>query len=225
MRELQDKLGYVFKDISLLEHALIHSSYANERQLGHNGSNERLEFLGDAVLELVSSEYLYSAFPDKPEGEMTKIRAAAVCEPALAACAEQIGLSRYILLGRGENSTGGRKRPSIISDALEAVIGAVYIDGGYESAKELVMRHILNDVEDKRFFYDGKTALQEYTQKLYGCSPVYEITGESGPDHDKSYTVEVTVDGKLLGTGTASSKKRAAQSAAYEALRSLHRVN
>ena len=224
IRELQDKIGYKFRDEGLLVHALTHTSYANEKGLGHVGSNERLEFLGDAVLELVSSEFFYERYPEVPEGQLTKMRAGHVCEPALHYCAEQIPLSRYILLGKGEDATGGRQRPSIISDALESVIGAVYLDGGFASAKELVLKFVLNDIEHTRLFYDSKSMLQEEFQKNGSSGPVYEQIAEEGPEHNKTYTVRVLLDGEEAGRGTASSKKHAEQQAAMQALIKLEKL-
>ena len=224
IRELQEKLGYSFKNEKLLAHALPHTSYANEKGLGHVGSNERLEFLGDAVLELVSSEFFYEKYPDVPEGQLTKMRAGHVCESALHYCAQKIPLSDYILLGKGEETTGGRKRPSIISDALESVIGAVYLDGGFASAKELILRFVLNDIEHTRLFYDSKSMLQEELQKNGACGPTYEQISEEGPDHDKSYTIRVLLNGEEIGRGTASSKKHAEQQAAMQALIKLEKL-
>ena len=164
LKELEKKTGYTFKDFSLLEQAMMHSSYTNERHLPKYRCNERLEFLGDAVLELVSSEYLFNESPHTPEGELTKTRASMVCEPSLALCARDISLGDYLLLGKGEEATGGRLRDSVTSDAMEALIGAVYLDGGFTSAKEFIHRFILTDLEDKKLFYDSKTILQEMVQ-------------------------------------------------------------
>ena len=161
VKELEQKIGYVFKDKSLIERALMHSSYTNEKHLKKYECNERLEFLGDAVLELVSSAYLFNEFPKVSEGELTKTRASMVCEPSLAMCARDIGLGDYLLLGKGEEATGGRKRDSITSDAMEALIGAIYLDGGFTNAKEFIHHFILTDLEDKKLFYDSKTILQE----------------------------------------------------------------
>ena len=224
LSSLQETIGYRFNDESMLKHALTHSSYANEKKLGKTGSNERLEFLGDAVLELVSSDYFYKKFPEVPEGELTKLRARFVCEPALAQTAQTIPLNKYILLGKGEESCGGRKRPSIISDAFEALIGAVYLDGGFANAKELILNFILKDVETKQFFYDSKTILQEELQKNGRPEPEYVLVGESGPDHMKEFTVEARVEGEVLGTGTDTSKKHAAQKAALQALKKIGRL-
>ena len=164
LKDFQARIGYQFKNINLLRQALTHSSYANEKHMRKLSDNERLEFLGDAVLELVSSEFLYDNYSDVPEGELTKLRASIVCEPTLALCTEAMELGKYVLLGRGEERTGGRKRKSILSDALEAVIGAIYLDGGFANAKEFVLKYILTDIEHKQLFYDSKTILQEIVQ-------------------------------------------------------------
>ena len=163
LKEFQEKIGYNFKNEALLKQALTHSSYAHE-QRKKNSDNERLEFLGDAVLEIVSSEFLYLNYPDKPEGELTKLRASIVCEPTLAMCTNQINLGDYLFLGKGEDMTGGRMRKSILSDALEAVIGAIYLDGGFANAKDFVLKYIMTDIEHKQLFYDSKTILQEIVQ-------------------------------------------------------------
>ena len=164
LNEFQSKIGYTFKNRHLLEQALTHSSYANEKHMKKHSDNERLEFLGDAVLEIVSSEFLFINYPQKPEGELTKLRASIVCEPTLALCTKPLDLGKYLRLGRGEDHTGGRKRKSILSDALEAVIGAIYLDGGFTNAKEFVLRFIMTDIENKQLFYDSKTILQELIQ-------------------------------------------------------------
>ena len=164
LKELEEKISYHFQDKHLLAQALTHSSYANEHRLDHNHCNERLEFLGDAVLEIVTSDFLYHKYTEKPEGDLTKIRASIVCEPTLAYCAEAINLGSYLFLGKGEDATGGRNRNSVVSDAMEAVIGAIYLDGGFASAKEYIHRFILNDIEHKQLFYDSKTILQEIIQ-------------------------------------------------------------
>ena len=207
MEELEQIIGYTFQNKKLLKQALTHSSYANEKKLGKLGCNERLEFLGDAVLELVSSDFLYARFPQIPEGELTKKRASLVCEPSLAYCARQFGLPKFLLLGRGENMTGGRNRDSIVSDATEALLGAIYLDGGFEPAREFVLNFILNDIESKQLFYDSKTILQEIVQEK-GLQPVeYILTEEQGPDHDKQFSVEVRVNGEVYGCGTGHTKK------------------
>lgn len=218
---LEGKIGYTFQDRSLLVLALTHTSFANEAHSGHLGSNERLEFLGDAVLELVSSDFFYREKPKLSEGELTKLRASFVCEPALAYCAEQIPLSPYLLLGRGEEMTGGRLRPSIVSDAMEAVIGAIYLDGGLTPARAYIDRFILNDIEGKRYFYDAKTILQEEIQKDKDAVLSYELRGEEGPEHLKRFTVAALRDGVPLAEGEGSSKKEAEQRAAYAALLAL----
>jgi len=162
IKKFQEVIEYHFHDEKLLRQALTHSSFANEKHLKKHSDNERLEFLGDAVLEIISSEFLYKEYPDKPEGELTKLRASIVCEPTLALCTKDIALGEYLLLGKGEDQTGGRGRKSILSDALEAVIGAIYLDGGFANAKEFIHKYILTDIEHKQLFYDSKTILQEY---------------------------------------------------------------
>ncbi|WP_314639981.1 ribonuclease III [Stomatobaculum longum] len=221
IEELEGKIGYTFRDRSLLVLALTHTSFANEAHSGHLGSNERLEFLGDAVLELVSSDFFYREKPKLSEGELTKLRASFVCEPALAYCAEQIPLPPYLLLGRGEEMTGGRLRPSIVSDAMEAIIGAIYLDGGLTPARAYIDRFILNDIEGKRYFYDAKTILQEEIQKDKDAVLSYELRGEEGPEHLKRFTVAALRDGVPLAEGEGSSKKEAEQRAAYAALLAL----
>lgn len=217
LKELEDKISYHFQDKNLLAQALTHSSYANEHRLDHNHCNERLEFLGDAVLEIVTSDFLYHKYTDKPEGDLTKIRASIVCEPTLAYCAEDIQLGSYLFLGKGEDATGGRNRNSVVSDAMEAVIGAIYLDGGFASAKEYIHRFILNDIEHKQLFYDSKTILQELIQGRHEQLS-YELIDESGPDHDKQFTVAVLVDGERVSEGEGHTKKAAEQQAAYQAL-------
>ena len=218
MDQLEQKIGYRFRNKKLLRQALTHSSYANEKKLGKLGCNERLEFLGDAVLELISSDVLYARFPQIPEGELTKKRASLVCEPSLAYCARQFGLPEYLLLGRGEDMTGGRMRDSIVSDATEALLGAIYLDGGFEPAKAFIHRFILTDIEHKKLFYDSKTILQEIVQEK-GIQPVeYILTGESGPDHDKTFSVEVWIGEQCMGQGSGRTKKAAEQMAAYRAI-------
>ena len=207
--ELEEIIGYHFKNKHYLTQALTHSSYANEKKLGKLGSNERLEFLGDAVLELISSDYLYARFTQIPEGELTKKRASLVCEPSLAYCAREFGLPQFLLLGKGEDMTGGRNRDSIVSDATEALLGAIYLDGGFANAKEFVLNFILNDMEHKQLFYDSKTILQEIVQEN-GTQPVeYILTKEEGPDHNKNFTVEARVNGKVMGQGSGHTKKAA----------------
>ena len=197
LQELQNRIGYTFEKEGLLRQALTHSSYANEKHMKKHSDNERLEFLGDAVLEIVSSDFLYRNYPDLPEGDLTKLRASIVCEPTLALCTREMDLGDYLLLGKGENQTGGRKRKSILSDALESVIG---------------------DIEHKKLFYDSKTILQEVVQGNYKESLHYELISEEGPDHDKQFSVEARIGDKVIGAGTGHTKKAAEQEAAYQAL-------
>lgn len=218
MKELEQKIGYTFQDKKLLTKALTHSSYANEKKLGKLGCNERLEFLGDAVLELVSSDYLFARFPNLPEGELTKKRASLVCEPSLAFCARDFGLPKYLLLGRGEDMTGGRNRDSIVSDATEALLGAIYLDGGFASAKEFIHKFILNDMEHKKLFYDSKTILQEIVQSRCEEGLSYQLLREEGPDHNKMFEVAAKIGEKEIGRGTGRTKKAAEQLAAYRGI-------
>ena len=218
LEELEKKLGYTFQDRKLLEHALCHSSYANERHWDRLENNERLEFLGDAVLELITSEYLYKNYPKMPEGKATRTRASIVCEQTLALCARDLGLGDWLRLGKGEELTGGRDRDSITSDAMEALLGAVYLDGGFANAKEFVHHFILNDIEHKKLFYDSKTILQEQIQSETEVPIHYELIKEEGPDHNKRFTVQVLLETEVLGTGCGRTKKAAEQEAAYRAL-------
>ena len=213
----QKIIQYQFNNIGLLKNALTHSSYANEKKTGNYKDNERLEFLGDAVLELTSSEFIYTGNPDMNEGKMTRLRASIVCEPTLAMCARQIHLQEYIMLGKGEDLTGGRTRDSLISDALEALIGAIYLDGGFANAKEFIHRFVLNDLENKQLFYDSKTILQEVVQ-AHGLEVEYELTGEEGPEHDKKFHVIAKAGDLFVVKGTGHTKKAAQQQAAYNAL-------
>ncbi|MBQ6469449.1 MAG: ribonuclease III [Lachnospiraceae bacterium] len=218
--KLEEIIGYHFRSPSILTQALTHTSYANEHRAEGAAHNERIEFLGDAVLEICSSEYLYRTYPEKPEGELTRMRASMVCEPTLALCAKEFGLPAFLRLGRGEELGGGRERDSIVSDALEALIGAIYLDGGFEAARAFVSARILNDIENKRLFVDSKTLLQEYAQGR-GESVAYRLEGEEGPDHDKRYYVTVSIGGECAARGCGHSKKAAEQQAAYQALRQL----
>ncbi len=220
LQEFEKKIGYCFTSKGLLRQALIHSSYANEKHMKQFSDNERLEFLGDAVLELVSSDFLFSNYKEMAEGELTKLRASIVCEPTLAACAVQLSLGEYIFLGKGEDQTGGRKRKSILSDALEAVIGAIYLDGGFANAKEFVLKYIMTDIEHRKLFYDSKTILQEIVQSEHEQMS-YVLIEESGPDHNKSFTVEVWIGDKPVASGIGHTKKAAEQEAAYQALLQL----
>lgn len=218
--DLENRIGYQFKKPELLRQALTHSSYANEKHKKQS-DNERLEFLGDAVLELVSSEFLFKNYSKMPEGEMTKFRASIVCEPTLALCTKELDLGKYLYLGKGEDLTGGRTRKSILSDALEAIIGAIYLDGGFEAARDFVHRFILVDVEHKKLFHDSKTILQELVQGNYKEELHYVLVGEEGPDHDKKFMVEALIGERVIGHGTGHTKKAAEQEAAYEALLKL----
>lgn len=222
-REFEKRIGYQFQNKKLLLQALTHSSYANERHLGKNANNERLEFLGDAVLEVVSSDFLFHRYPERPEGELTTLRASMVCEPTLSFCTRELELGKYLLLGKGEDHTGGRKRASILSDALEAVIGAIYLDGGLANAKEFIHRFILNDIEHKRLFFDSKTILQEVVQANYSEELHYELVHEEGPDHDKKFVMEARIGDRTYGQGEGRNKKAAEQEAAYHTLLQLRR--
>lgn len=217
---LEAKIGYVFKDKNLLKSALAHSSYVNEMKINRIADYQRLEFLGDAVLEVTVSDFLYRNHPEMPEGDMTRLRSSLVCEPTLAFCARAFSLSDYILLGRGEEMQGSRYRDSIVSDIFEAIIGAIYIDGGMEPAAHHIKKYVLTDIEHKQLFHDSKSRLQIMTQKT-GDELSYEVIDESGPDHRKKYTVAVFINGEKIACGTGSSKKSAEQHAAYEALLKL----
>ncbi len=218
IEELEEIIGYKFKDKSLLELALTHSSYSNDQKKGKMHNNERLEFLGDAVLELTSSEVLFHEYREKTEGELTRLRASLVCEPTLADCARKIHLGDYLLLSHGEDRTGGRNRDSVISDAFEALIGAIYLDGGYNSSKTFIKKYVLNDIENKQLFFDSKTILQELLQKDYKERVEYVLTREYGPDHDKHFAVDAVFRHRVIGSGEGTTKKRAEQQAAYEAI-------
>ena len=217
--ELQKRIGYDFHDSARLIKALSHSSYINELKLEKHDDYERTEFLGDAVLELTVSEFLYNTHPEMREGEMTKLRASLVCEPTLAYCArEGFELGNYLLLGKGEDASGGRGRDSIVSDVFEALIGAIYLDGGLDAAKTFIHRFLLTDYEKKIEFVDSKTILQEYAQN-HGLSLEYELIEEKGPEHDRDYVMRATLGDKISETGTAKSKKAAQQNAAYAILK------
>lgn len=217
---LQEKIGYVFKDPNLLERALSHSSYINETRSG-KPSNERLEFLGDSVLSFITAEYVYGAFPALPEGELTRLRAAAVCEDSLCRFAREIGLGGSLMLGRGETATGGNERPSILADAFEALIAAIYLDAGIPAAKAFVLRFVGAFLSQRPLLSDYKTMLQEVVQKNPEETLAYVLAGSSGPDHNKIFEVEVHLNSNVIGTGRGKSKKIAEQEAAREALRLL----
>lgn len=223
LSELQDQIGYRFQNPELLKSALMHSSYTNEKKLPKHKCNERIEFLGDAVLELVSSEFLFQEHEKMPEGEMTRQRASMVCEPSLAFCARELHLGEYLLMGKGEEVTGGRTRDSILSDALEALIGAIYLDGGFASAKEFILRFVLNDLEHKKLFYDSKTILQEFVQGNSTEVISYHLTGEEGPDHNKTFFAKVCIGETCYGEGSGKTKKAAEADAAYHAILKLRK--
>ena len=218
---MEENIKYVFKDKNLLINALTHTSFANEHKVKKIKDNERLEFLGDAVLEMVSSEFLFENMNEMPEGEMTKLRASLVCEPTLAIDAREIELVSFIYLGKGEEATGGRKRDSIVSDAFEALIGAIFLDGGVDAARSFILQFALNDIEKKRLFHDCKTVLQERVNMVKIGNLSYEIVGESGPDHDKNYEAVAQIDQQVIGQGSGHTKKAAEQQAAYNALKTL----
>lgn len=224
MKALEGALGYSFKNAALLREALRHSSYANEHRGGEAVSNERLEFLGDSVLGFVTAEFLFARHPDAPEGELTRLRARLVCEESLYEVAQRIGLGRYLYLGHGEETGGGRERPSILADATEAVIAAVYLDGGIEAASELIHRALLDNAVELRTVErrrDYKTALQELVQRTPNQTLRYRLADETGPDHDKTFTITVLLNDAVLGTGSGHSKKEAEQMAARDALARL----
>ncbi|HIS26998.1 MAG TPA: ribonuclease III [Candidatus Pullilachnospira intestinigallinarum] len=222
-KEIEKKIGYRFQDSSLLQMALRHSSYTNEHRMNRLDCNERLEFLGDAVLELASSEFLFQNDPKMPEGELTRLRASLVCEPTLALCARQLDLGAYLSMGKGEELTGGRGRDSIVSDALEALIGAIYLDGGFANAKEFIQRFVLNDIEHKKLFFDSKTIFQEMVQGNLPGEISYRLVGEEGPDHNKTFLAQVWVGEVCFGQGKGHSKKAAEQAAAYHAICKMKR--
>ena len=219
MKKLEDNLRYRFHNPELLRNALCHSSYANE-QRGKSPSNERLEFLGDSVLSIIVSDYIYHYYPELPEGELTRIRASLVCEKSLCKFSKELEIGDYILLGKGERASGGQERSSILADAFEAVLAAIYLDGGMEPARTHVLRFVKQELGhfDQTHFKDYKTALQEIIQRNPEEKLSYVLTGESGPDHDKSFTVEVHLNSNVIGVGTGHSKKNAEQAAARQAL-------
>ena len=219
IKDLETAIGYKFKNITLLQNALTHSSYANEHWHDALKSNERLEFLGDSILGMVVAEYLYRNFPDRPEGDLTRMRADMVCEQSLAKIAEALNLGSFLLLGNGEEQSGGRNRPSILADAVESVIAACFLDGGMTPAENFIRRFVLCNVPSMQMKNrDYKTALQELVQQKKNQQLSYRLVGESGPDHDKEFAVEVSLNGKVVGHGMGSSKKRAEQDAARDAI-------
>ena len=222
IKDLENAIGYRFRNITLLQNALSHSSFANERWHDSLMSNERLEFLGDSILGMVSAEFLYRNYPDRPEGELTRMRADMVCETSLAKVANQIGLGEHLLLGHGEEQGGGRNRPSILADAVESVIAASFLDGGMEAARKFIEQFILCNVPVRELHNaDYKTALQELVQQKKNQVLHYVLTGQSGPDHDKTFQVQVLLNDRVIGQGSGTSKKRAEQDAARNALEHL----
>jgi len=222
LTDLQNKIAYTFTNEKLLKHALAHSSFANEHRNEVPGSNERLEFLGDSVLELISAEFLYSHYQHLPEGTLTKMRAMLVCESALFGYAKEFALGNYLLLGHGEERAGGRERPSTVADAFEALLAAIYLDGGLEKATAFALPFLekgAKEIAESSNRYDYKTALQEIAQKNPGELIHYELVGSSGPDHARTFEVQCFLNSNLLGTGTGKSKKEAEQMAAKEALK------
>ena len=219
---LEKRIGYGFKNDQLLLHALTHSSYSNEMKMSKEDNNERLEFLGDAVLELVTSEYVYQEHRDLAEGDLTKLRASIVCEQTLSLCAKDMNIGDFILLGKGEDSSGGRLRESILSDTLEAIIGAIYLDGGFTSAKEFIRDNIFDKAEKKELFFDSKTILQEIVQNDNNKQKIhYKLISEQGPDHNKSFTMALLIGNKQISLGIGRTKKAAEQEAAMQAIKKL----
>lgn len=221
--ELEEKIHYRYRNKKLLRQAMTHTSFANEQKMNKFSSYERVEFLGDAVLEMVSSEYFYNKYPEISEGNLTKKRASAVCEQSLAITARELELGKYLLLGKGEECTGGRDRDSIIADAVEAIIGSIYLDGGMKKAKEFIMHFVLNDLEKKELFYDAKSVLQETVQVERLGALEYKLIAESGPAHEKLFQTEVLLNGEVMGYGEGPSKKISEQHAAYEAILKLRK--
>lgn len=223
--EVEKRISYQFGNKELIRSALTHSSYVNELKINRWENYQRLEFLGDAVLELVSSEFLYEGKTLMSEGTMSKVRASMVCEPALAFCARKISLGELILLGKGEEAGGGRSRNSILSDVFEAIIGAMYLDGGMEEAKRFIHRFVLDDVEENQLFVDSKSILQEKIQAQPDKTIRYELLSESGPEHKKNFEVAVYINEKCMATATGHNKKDAEQRAAYCALKKLQKIS
>jgi ribonuclease-3 len=218
IRRFENSIGYTFKDKALITQAFTHSSFVNEQKINKKPDYERLEFLGDAVLEMISSAYLFRKYPDKKEGEMSKMRACLVCEGALAYDSQALDIKKYIQLGKGEEATGGRNKESIIADIMEAIIGALYLDGGIQESKRFIDSYVLSNTEAVQMFVDSKTVLQEIVQGENLGDIRYEICGESGPEHDKIFEVRVFVGDKNLGEGAGKTKKAAEQQAAYKAV-------
>lgn len=222
--KLEAKISYSFKDKEKLRTALTHSSYSNEMQINKRQCNERYEFLGDAVLELTVSDFLFKKYSDCPEGELTKKRASIVCEPTLYLCAEKISLGKYLFLGKGEERTGGRKRPSVVSDAFEALIGAIYLDGGINEAITFVNNYVLAHLDELELFFDCKTSLQEFVQANFGENIKYVLVSADGPDHDKIFVTQAVLGNEVLSFGEGRTKKASEQDAAYKALKKLKTI-
>lgn len=218
---IEKNINYHFSNQELIKQAFSHSSYVNEKKIKGYVSYERLEFLGDAVLELLSSEYLFNYYKDMPEGKLTKLRASIVCEHTLSSVAKELHYGDFVLLSKGEELTGGRNRNSILCDLFESVLGAIYLDGGMEPAKQYVYTHLMTDIENKQLFYDAKTTLQELVQKNGSSAVSYVLLDEKGPDHNKVFVTAVCVDNKQIAIGEGSSKKNAEQMAAYQAILQL----
>ena len=224
LQTLIRRLNINLTNLEQLSIALTHPSFLLEEEGSHALiNNQRLEFLGDAVVDLIVGQFLYETFPDKPEGELTKMRAALVCESSLANAARRVSLGEYLLLGKGEEATGGRFRESITSDVMEALIGALYLDGGYEVARNFIYKNILSDIENRILFYDSKTVLQEIIQTKPNQKLVYELIDEIGPDHNKKFIVEAILNGEKVGFGEGKTKKAAEQKAAYEAILAIRK--
>ncbi len=219
--EVEKRISYVFANKELIKCALTHSSFTNELKINKWENYQRLEFLGDAVLELVSSEFLYEGNSTMSEGKMSKVRASMVCEPALAFCARKINLGELILLGKGEEAGGGRERNSILSDVFEAIIGAIYLDGGLEEARKFIHKFVLDDVEDNQLFVDSKSILQEKIQAEADKTLSYKLISEKGPEHDKSFEVAVYINDECMATAVGHNKKEAEQQAAYLVLKKM----
>lgn len=217
-KAIEKNIQYVFQNKDYLKQAFSHSSFINEMKSKNMESYERLEFLGDAVLEMITSEFLYEHYKDLPEGKLTKLRASIVCEYTLSSVSKMLHLGEYVLLSKGEELTGGRTRNSILCDLFEALLGAIYLDGGMKPAKEFVYTFLLTDIENKSLFYDAKTTLQEMVQKDGKGVVTYNLLKEEGPDHSKSFLTQVLVDDVPLATGEGTSKKSAQQMAAYKAI-------
>ncbi|NOV03201.1 ribonuclease III [Paenibacillus planticolens] len=224
IKELQQRIGITFRKSELLKQAFTHSSYVNEHRIAGHKDNERLEFLGDAVLELTVSEFLYDTYPGRSEGELTKLRASIVCEPSLVTFAEDLDFGAFVLLGKGEELTGGRHRPALLADVFESFVGALYLDQGIDVVKGFLKKHVFANIssEGKLLVIDYKTQLQEHTQHHGMGSLEYRIVNERGPAHEREFVAEVHMDADLLGTGAGRSKKEAEQQAAAQALLKLN---